>query len=88
MALLGVDREAIARAVDKHAPETPVFVTESTDPEEAMKHVVAFAAQHAQPGDTVILAPAAASLDMYSGMAQRGNIFAASARALDGNSDA
>ncbi len=88
VALLGVDREEIARAVDKHAPETPVFVTESTDPEEAMKHVVAFAAQHAQPGDTVILAPAAASLDMYSGMAQRGNIFAASARALDGNSDA
>ena len=88
VALLGVDRKEIARAVDKHAPELPVFLTDSTDPYEAMRAVVEFAAQHAQPGDAVILAPAAASLDMYSGMAERGNIFAASARALDGKHDA
>lgn len=88
VALLGVDREEIARAVDKHAPGIPVFSTDSTDPHEAMRAAVDFAAQHALPGDAVILAPAAASLDMYSGMAQRGNIFAASARALDGKHDA
>lgn len=88
VALLGVDREEIARAVDKHVPDIPVFLTESTDGEEAMQAAVEFAARQAQPGDTVILAPAAASLDMYSGMAERGNIFAASARALDGKHDA
>lgn len=88
VALLGVDREEIARAVDKHAPGCPVFLTESTDPHDAMAAAVEFAAQHAQPGDAVILAPAAASLDMYSGMAERGNIFAEFARALDGKHDA
>jgi UDP-N-acetylmuramoylalanine--D-glutamate ligase len=30
----------------------------------------------ARPGDTVVLAPAAASLDMYAGMSQRGDLFA------------
>ena len=87
VALLGVDREEIARAVDKHAPEIPVFLTDSADPEEAMRAVVEFAAEQARPGDSVILAPAAASLDMYSGMAQRGNIFADAARALAGKHD-
>ena len=46
-----------------------------------MEQVVDFAATHARPGDAVILAPAAASLDMYTGMAQRGNLFADAARA-------
>lgn len=87
VALLGVDREEIARAVDKHAPDVPVFLTDSTDPEDAMRAVVEFAAGQARPGDAVILAPAAASLDMYSGMAQRGNIFADAARALAGKHD-
>ena len=85
--MLGVDREEIARAVDKHAPDVPVFLTDSTDPEDAMRAVVEFAAGQARPGDAVILAPAAASLDMYSGMAQRGNIFADAARALAGKHD-
>ena len=40
------------------------------------------AVQHADAGDTVLLAPAAASLDMYTGMGQRGDIFAAAARRL------
>ena len=54
-------------------------------PEHAMNEVVKFAAQHAEPGDAVILAPAAASLDMYTGMAQRGNLFADAARATAEN---
>lgn len=82
VAVLGVDREEIAASVDKHAPGVPVFVTDSTDPRGAMEELVQFAAQQAQAGDCVILAPAAASLDMYSGMAQRGNLFADAARAL------
>lgn len=79
VALLGVDRELIRDSVKAVAPEVPVFVTDATDPEQAMDDVVAWAATQAQPGDTVLLAPAAASLDMFSGMSARGDAFAAAA---------
>ena len=81
VALLGVDGPAIKEAVESYAPDVPTFYTDSIDPVEAMEQVVDFAATHARPGDAVILAPAAASLDMYTGMAQRGNLFADAARA-------
>src|SRR5699024_429967 len=64
--LLGQDRDILARALKEHAPEIAVEVIEDTDGEEAMHQVVAAAIQHAGAGDTVLLAPAAASLDMYS----------------------
>ncbi|GAA1474091.1 UDP-N-acetylmuramoyl-L-alanine--D-glutamate ligase [Corynebacterium felinum] len=73
--LLGVDREVIARAVDKHAPHAKVMVTDSTDPVAAMDEVCAWAAAEAVAGDAIVLAPAAASLDMYTGMGQRGELF-------------
>ena len=41
-----------------------------------MDLAVAAAHKQASAGDTVLLAPAAASLDMFSGMAQRGDLFA------------
>ncbi|WKD57364.1 UDP-N-acetylmuramoylalanine--D-glutamate ligase [Corynebacterium capitovis DSM 44611] len=78
-ALLGADRALLFDALRRLAPDVPVFVTESTDPVRAMDDVVAFAAAQARPGDTVLLAPAAASLDMYTGMSQRGDEFAAAA---------
>ncbi len=76
VALLGVDRELIRDSLAAVAPDVPVFVTDATDPIEAMDDVVAWAATQAQPGDTVLLAPAAASLDMFSGMSARGDAFA------------
>lgn len=79
VALLGVDREVLREALNRLAPGVDVFVTDSTDPVRAMEEVVDFAASKAQPGDTVLLAPAAASLDMYSGMSARGDAFAAAA---------
>ncbi|WJY97921.1 UDP-N-acetylmuramoyl-L-alanine--D-glutamate ligase [Corynebacterium fournieri] len=79
VALLGVDRELIRASVQQVAPEVPVFVSDAQDPEQAMDEVVAWAATQAQPGDTVLLAPAAASLDMFSGMSARGDAFAAAA---------
>ncbi len=48
----------------------------------AMTEVVAAAARLARPGDTVLLAPAAASLDMYASYARRGEAFASAVRAL------
>ena len=79
VALLGVDRGILHEALQRLAPDVPVFVTDSADPVGAMDDVVGFAARHAQPGDVVLLAPAAASLDMYSGMSERGDVFAAAA---------
>lgn len=74
-ALLGVDRDIIRASLAHLAPHVPVFVSDSSDPSEAMDQVVAWAATQAQPGDTVLLAPAAASLDMFSGMSARGDAF-------------
>ncbi len=36
----------------------------------------------AQPGDVVLLAPACSSFDMFSGYAERGDVFAESVREL------
>lgn len=74
--VLGVDREEIVAALAQHAPAARVYVTESTDPVVAMTELVAEAFTLAAPGDSVLLAPAAASLDMYKGMGQRGDLFA------------
>ena len=46
-----------------------------------MTAVVAAARGLAKPGDTVLLAPAGASFDQFSGYADRGDAFAAAVRA-------
>lgn len=79
--VLGVDRAQVVAALARHAPSLPVVEVSRTD-DGAMGEVVAAAARLAQPGDTVLLAPAAASLDMYSSYAQRGDAFAAAVRLL------
>ena len=65
----------------KHAPGVPIFVTDDTDPQSAMDAVCAWAVTQASSGDAIVLAPAAASLDMYTGMGQRGVLFAESVSA-------
>jgi UDP-N-acetylmuramoylalanine--D-glutamate ligase len=82
--LLGVDRSALAEALARHAPRVPVIDVSSTD-DEAMAEVVRAAAGLARPGDTVLLAPAAASLDMYVSYSARGDAFAAAVRGLAAN---
>jgi len=77
--LLGEDRAQVAASLARHAPEVPVIVVESTD-DGAMTEVVRAAAGLARAGDTVLLAPAAASYDMFSGYAARGDAFARAAR--------
>jgi UDP-N-acetylmuramoylalanine--D-glutamate ligase len=80
--LLGQDRALLAAALARHAPEVPVITVDSTD-DGAMTEVVRAAAALARPGDAVLLAPAAASYDMFTGYGARGDAFAAAARALD-----
>jgi UDP-N-acetylmuramoylalanine--D-glutamate ligase len=79
--LLGADRAAIRDAIARHAPDVPVVEVARTD-DGAMVEVVRAAAGLARPGDTVLLAPAAASMDMFTDYAARGDAFAAEVRAL------
>lgn len=79
--LLGADRAVIAAALARHAPNLPVRVVDSGD-DSAMSEVVGAAAELACPGDVVLLAPAAASMDMFTDYAQRGRAFAAAVAAL------
>jgi UDP-N-acetylmuramoylalanine--D-glutamate ligase len=78
--LLGVDREQVAAALARHAPDVPVVTVTRTD-DGAMAEVVRAAAALARPGDTVLLAPAAASKDMFTSYAHRGDAFAEAVRA-------
>ncbi len=79
--LIGTDRAKIAEALRRHAPQVPVTDVARTD-DGAMAEAVASAAALARPGDTVLLAPAAASFDMFTGYAERGDRFAAAVAAL------
>ncbi|MBB6343982.1 UDP-N-acetylmuramoyl-L-alanine--D-glutamate ligase [Nonomuraea muscovyensis] len=79
--LLGADRAAIAEALARHAPNVPVVDISGQDTG-VMNRVVSEAARLASPGDTVLLSPASASLDMFAGYPARGEAFARAVREL------
>jgi UDP-N-acetylmuramoylalanine--D-glutamate ligase len=79
--LLGRDRAVIAEALGRHAPDVPVIEVEDGDTS-VMDRVVEAAADLAQPGDTVLLAPGCASMDMFANYGARGDAFAESVRRL------
>jgi UDP-N-acetylmuramoylalanine--D-glutamate ligase len=79
--LLGADRARIKGALARHAPDVPVVEAAGTDTG-AMDLVVEAAARLAGPGDTVLLAPAAQSFDMFRDYPARGDAFAAAVRRL------
>ena len=74
--LLGADQEVIAEALARHAPDVPVAQVGAGD-DAPMSQAVRLAAGMARPGDVVLLAPAAASLDQFPDYRARGRAFAA-----------
>jgi UDP-N-acetylmuramoylalanine--D-glutamate ligase len=79
--LIGTDRARFARALARHAPNVPVTELSGTDTG-VMAQAVAQAAAAARHGDTVLLAPAAQSFDMFRDYPARGDAFAAAVHRL------
>ncbi|MET4061354.1 UDP-N-acetylmuramoylalanine--D-glutamate ligase [Arthrobacter sp. UYP6] len=85
--LIGADSADLRSALARHAPD--VRVIDAVPPhtggrhaaaavvsgEEVMALAVAAAAAEARSGDTVLMAPAAASMDQFASYAHRGNAF-------------
>ncbi|MFJ9897769.1 UDP-N-acetylmuramoyl-L-alanine--D-glutamate ligase [Streptomyces sp. NPDC091280] len=79
--LIGADRALIREALARHAPEVPVVDLDRTDTG-AMLAAVQEAQRLAAAGDTVLLAPACASMDMFANYNKRGDAFAQAVREL------
>jgi UDP-N-acetylmuramoylalanine--D-glutamate ligase len=73
--LIGRDAPALERALAGICP---------TERAPTLPDAVGAAARAARPGDTVLLSPACASLDMFRDYGHRGDVFAAAVRALAG----
>jgi UDP-N-acetylmuramoylalanine--D-glutamate ligase len=80
--LIGQDRELISDAFAKFSPTTEIVrVDQMTDSKQLMNDVVKQAIKLAKPGDTVLLAPACASMDQFDSYVERGQLFAQAVKA-------
>lgn len=82
--LIGVDRDPLRQAFARHAPGLPLYEVDAPETEQVMPTVVRVAGGVVQPGDTVLLAPAAASFDQFAGYEERGRLFQSAVREWSG----
>lgn len=93
--LIGTDSSQLRSSLERHAPGIPLIggairedesqreaALRGTDGSAAMAEAVAQADQFAEPGYTVLLAPAAASMDQFSSYIHRGDAFIAAVAEL------
>ena len=78
--VIGADRSEVLAAFASQAPQVSVVEVVAESGAAVMNSAVELAANFAQPGDVVLLAPAAASMDQFKDYSDRGNLFAEAAR--------